>query len=134
MKTKKVKKLLLAAALFAVLSVAALTVSAQTQINFKPGQTSTVVTGTLRGYGDQRTFVVHVKRRQTLATESAGKNYVTVEITPPRGAKYDPDMAADCHDRHTVRRAAGGNWRITVTECQKADPYRGRFRLRVSLN
>ena len=50
--------------------------------------------------------------------------------TPP-GSTYEPDLAADCHDRHTVQPTAKGDYKIRVTECRKADAYHGRFSFRV---
>ena len=105
----------------------------QKRIEFAHGATSTVVTGTLNGYNDKRTFVIKVRRGQTLTTESVGKNYITVDIKPPRGARYEADLAANCHDEHRIRPTAPGDYIITVTECRKADRWRGRFRLRVAV-
>jgi hypothetical protein len=117
----------------ALIMIAASSTMAQKRIEFTRGATSAVVTGTLNGYNDKRVFVVNVRRGQTLTTESAGKNYITVVIKPPRGARYTADLAANCHDEHRVRPTAAGDYIITVTECRKADRWRGRFRLRVAV-
>jgi len=106
---------------------------AQKRIEFARGEASTVVTGSLNGYNDQRTFVIKVRRGQTLTTESAGTNHITVSIKPPRGARYEADLAANCNDQHRVRRTSPGDYIIIVTECKKADRWRGRFRLRVGV-
>ncbi len=106
---------------------------AQKRIEFARGATSAVATGSLNGYNDKRTFVIKVRRGQTLTTESAGANHITVDIKPPRGARYEADLAADCHDRHRVKPTSPGDYIITVTECKKADRWRGRFRLRVGV-
>lgn len=119
------------AAALAAFSAAA---HAQTQrIKFARGATSAVVSGTLKSYKSKRTFVIRVRAGQTLTTEQAGGNAITVEIKPPAGSTWEPDMAADCHDRHEVSPTDAGDYFLTVTECQKADPYRGRFRLRVTV-
>ena len=112
-----------------------LTVNAQkpTRITFKRGATSAEVTGTLSGYGSSKTYVIRVRGGQILTTRSTGKNPVTLEITAPPGSTYEPDLAADCHDRHEISPTAAGDYRIRVTECQKADPWRGSFRFRVSV-
>lgn len=105
----------------------------QKRIEFARGATSSVVTGTLNGYNDKRTFVIKVRRGQTLTTDSVGDNYITVSIKPPRGARYEADLAANCNNEHRVRPTAAGDYIITVTECKKADRWRGRFRLRVGV-
>lgn len=103
------------------------------RIEFARGATSAVVTGSLNGYNEKRTFVIKVRRGQTLTTDSVGTNYITVSIKPPRGARYEADLAANCNDEHRVRPTAAGDYIITVTECKKADRWRGRFRLRVGV-
>ncbi|MEO6655735.1 MAG: hypothetical protein ABIO36_06590 [Pyrinomonadaceae bacterium] len=129
------KRLILGIFAFVLLSVCSTAVSAQkaTRINFGRGATSTIVTGTLNGYRSQRTFVIRVRRAQTLTTESAGKNYITVGVEAPRRSTYEQDMAADCHDRNEVTPTSAGDYRITFNECKKADRWRGTFRLRVSV-
>ena len=104
-----------------------------TRINFKPGARSAIVTGTLSGYKSHKTFVIRVRKGQTMTTSNAGTNHITVDITAPRGSTYEPDMAADCHDRHEVSPTAAGDYKITVTECQKADRWKGKFKLRVKV-
>jgi hypothetical protein len=116
---------------FIVLSSAA--VIGQTRIYFKPRATSAVVTGRLTGLKDQRVFVVRVKRGQVLTTKNAGNSHITVAVDPPKGTTFDDDMAADCHDKHEVNPTARGDYKIYVTECLKADAWRGRFRLRVTV-
>ena len=129
------KKLVPALLALGLLSVCSAAVSAQkaTRIQFARGAVSTVVTGTLNGYKSQRTFVIRVRQGQTLTTESVGKNPITVGIEAPPGSTYEQDMAADCHDKNEVSPTAGGDYRITVTECLKADRWRGTFRLRVKV-
>ena len=129
---KRITFLFVATALVMIAASSAFS-QAQKRIDFARGATSTIVTGTLNGYNDRRTYVVKLRRGQTLTTESAGTNYITVDIKPPRGASYDADLAADCHDRHRAARTAAGDYIITVTECRKADRWRGRFRLRVGV-
>jgi hypothetical protein len=123
----------LAAIALVMIATASAYSQAQKRIEFTRGATSTVVTGSLNGYNDKRIFVIKVRRGQTLTTESVGDNYITVAIKPPRGARYEADLAANCHDDHRVRPTAPGDYIITVTECRKADRWRGRFRLRVTV-
>lgn len=129
------KKLVITA--IALLFVTAFSAAANGQstqrIKFKRGATSAVVTGSLNGYKSKRTFVIRVREGQTMTTENAGENYITVSIKAPPGSTYEQDMAADCHDRNEVQPTAAGDYRITVTECMKADAWRGTFRLRVTV-
>jgi len=104
-----------------------------TRITFRRGATTRVVTGSLNGYKAKQTFLIRVRRGQTLTTENSNGNPITVGIDAPRGSTYEQDMAADCHDHNEVSPTAAGDYKITVTECQKADRWRGRFRLRVTV-
>ncbi|CAN5421834.1 hypothetical protein BH10ACI3_BH10ACI3_06060 [soil metagenome] len=104
---------------------------APTRIKFKKGATSTVVTGSLSSYKSKRTFVIKVREGQTLTTENAGKYSITISVEAPPGSTYEQDMAADCHDRNEVTPTAAGDYKITVTECQKADPFKGTFKFKV---
>ncbi len=129
------KKLILTA--FALLLISAFSAIAfgqrATRINFNRGAHSAAGSGSLNGYRDHRTFVIRVRAGQTMTTESVGKNHITVTIKAPPGATYAPDLAADCHDRNEVSPTAAGDYTITVTECRKADRWRGTFRLRVKV-
>lgn len=129
------KKLLLAAFALLILSVMSASVSAQkaTRITFKRGSDRAIVTGTLDGYRSKRTFVIRVLKGQRMTTESAGNNAITVSVEAPKGSTYEQDMAADCHDRNEVFPTAAGDYRITVTECQKADRWKGKFRMVVEV-
>lgn len=104
-----------------------------TRIKFARGATEKTVTGTLSSYRSARTFVIRVRKGQTLTTESTGDNAITISITPPKGSHYDQDMAADCHDRNEVTPTAAGDYVITVVECTKADPWKGTFKFLVTV-
>ena len=128
------KKLLFVTFAFVVLSICSTAVLAQrpTTIRFARGTHETVVTGTLNGYKSKRVYTIRVGDGQTITTENVGKNYITISIEPPPGSAYEQDMAADCHDRNEVTPTAKGVYKITVTECQKADPWRGRFKFKIT--
>ncbi|MEP6944811.1 MAG: hypothetical protein ABJA02_02755 [Acidobacteriota bacterium] len=129
------KTFILATLAFLVLSAGAVSVSAQkaTRISFKRGSTTAIVTGTLSSYRSHRVFVIRVRRGQTLTTKNAGNSYITVSVEPPPGSTYEQDMAADCHDRNEVSPTAAGDYLISVTECLKADAWKGSFKLRVKV-
>jgi len=130
------KKLALFAAILGVLAFASTDAAAQkpTRITFAKGATEKVVTGSMTGYSSKRVFVIKVKAGQTLTTENAGDNYITIDIKAPRGSTYEPDLAANCHDQHEVTPTAAGDYVITVTECRKADAWRGTFKFKVTVN
>ncbi len=125
-------KLLIVAAVTIVFST--IVFGQNTRITFKRGATSKIVTGTLNSYKSQRTFVIKVKKGQTLTTENVGKNHITIGIDAPKGSTYEQDMAADCHDRNEVNPTAAGDYKITVTECKKADAWKGSFKFKVAVH
>jgi len=127
------KKLILIAFAIATLSICSAAISAQvTRISFARGATSKVVTGTLSGWKSHRTYVIRVKKGQTLTTEAV-KNFIAIGVEAPPGSTYEQDMAADCHDKNDVSPTARGDYRITVTECKKAVRWRGTFKFRVTV-
>jgi len=103
------------------------------RIKFARGATEKTVTGTLSSWKSKRTFVIRVRKGQTLTTENTGDNYITIFITPPKGSHYEQDMAADCHDRNDVEPTAAGDYLITVTECKKTDPWKGKFKFLITV-
>jgi hypothetical protein len=117
----------------AIFLLGAAAYSQTTRIHFKHGATSAVVTGNLKGLKDKKVFVIRVRKGQVLTTENADDNYITVAVDPPKGTTFEDDMAADCHDKHEVNPTAAGDYKIYVTECLKADAWRGKFRLRVTV-
>ena len=129
---KTITKFIIVIAVSIVLSTVAF--GQKTRITFSPGAKSKTVTGTLNGYKSQRTFVIKVKKGQTLTTENVGKNHITVGIDAPKGSTYEQDMAADCHDRNDVNPTAKGDYIITVTECLKADAFKGTFKFKVAVH
>ena len=128
------KKLLFVTFAFVVLSICSAAVLAQrpTTIKFARGTHETVVTGTLSGYKSSRTYTIRVGEGQTITTENVGKNYITISIEAPPGRDYDQEMALDCHDKNEVTPTLAGVYKITVTECGKADPWKGTFKFKVT--
>lgn len=117
-----------------ILLVAATFAFSQQRITFKRGARAATVTGNLYSYKSRRVFVIRVRRGQTLRVEQikpdASLRYVTVAITAPNGEDVT-DSDASCNNRKRVSPTRAGDYRIEVYECQKADPWRGRFRLKV---
>lgn len=128
------KKLLFATFAFFVLSICSTEVFAQkpTAIKFARGTHHSIVTGTLSGYDSSRTYTIRVGKGQMITTENVGKNYITISIEAPPGSEYEQDMAADCHDKNEVTPTVDGVYKITVTQCGKADEWKGTFKFKVT--
>lgn len=127
------KNLALAAFAFFVIAFGTSDALAQkaAEIKFARGTHQSVVTGTLNGPNSSRTYTIRVGKGQTITTENAGKSYITISIEPPAGSTYEQDMAADCHDKNEVTPTVAGTYKITVTQCTKADPWKGTFKFKV---
>ncbi|HEY0430138.1 MAG TPA: hypothetical protein VGC76_20310 [Pyrinomonadaceae bacterium] len=106
------------------------------RVKFGRGAVQTTISGKLNGYKDKQVYVIKVRKGQTLNTEQiksdASTHYVTVEITSPSGEDVS-DSDASCNDMKEVTPTAAGDYLITVYECQKADRWRGSFKLKVSV-
>ena len=105
-------------------------------VKFEAGATSTIVTGDLTDYVDSESFLVSVKSGQTLNTEQIkekdSNEYITVVISDSTG-KYVGDSDASCNNRKEIKPTVEGVYRVTVTECTKADQWRGKFKLKISV-
>lgn len=121
---------LVAVLLLCVSQVTAITVQPVRRIRFKPGTTSARLKGKLSGMSDKAIFVIRVRAGQHLAAEVQSKNYAHVSMTSPSGQEGDQDMQGT----HTgFDSTEAGDYRIIVTESQKADPWKGTFYLNVTV-
>ncbi|MBX3243245.1 MAG: hypothetical protein KF685_02110 [Acidobacteria bacterium] len=124
--------------LILLLCLTASDVSAQAEkrIKFKRGAISADATGKLSGYDDKKAFVIKVNEGQTLSTEQiraeSSSRYITILITDPNGELVG-DSDASCNNRREIAPTVAGDYRIEVVECQKADPWRGKFKFRVTV-
>ena len=122
----------LALILIAILALAASAFAQKaTRITFKRGATSSVITGTLSGYKGSRVFLVRVRDGQTLKVEAI-KKAVSVWIKVPPGS-VEQDLAADCHGNSEITPTTKGDYRLMVQECAKADPWKGTFKIKVTV-
>ncbi len=107
-----------------------------TRIRIRKGAVISTVSGTLNGYKGKRTFVIRVREGQTLKTEQlksdSSLKYITVYIKSPSGEDVG-DSDASCNNRREISPTEAGDYLIEVVECQKADPWRGIFQLRVTV-
>jgi len=128
------KKLIFITFVFAVItafSVAAYGQSAQ-RVSFKKGGTSAVVTGTLTGYKSKKVFVIKVREGQTITTKQTGGNPISVWIKDPSGEDAG-DMDMSCHSEREITPTVAGDYKLEVVECQKADRWKGTFKLRITV-
>jgi hypothetical protein len=126
---KKSIQILIATLILFVLSMAALAQN-PTRIKFRKGGTQKTVTGYLSSYRSKKVFVIRVRRGQTLKVSS--NRYVTLTVLNPSGEDV-MDRDASCNGRADISPTEAGDYRIEVVECQKADAWRGNFRLKVSV-
>jgi hypothetical protein len=118
--------------LFAVTLFSSFESNAQTRINFAPGARSATVTGTLNGFRGKRVYLIRVRRGQVLRTENLGHHEITIEVLDPRGDEA-ADSDASCNSTKETGETAAGDYKIIVTECQKADRWKGSFKFKVNV-
>jgi len=103
------------------------------RIKFARHAVSAKVSGTLSGYKSEQRFRIRVRDGQTLRTEQIGDgHHITIYIEDPHGNDVG-DSDASCNNRREITPTEAGDYLIRVVECQKADPWRGRFRFRVTV-
>jgi hypothetical protein len=132
MKNSKIS-LLIAVSVFILLLSALSFGQRATRVKFAKGATTAVVTGQLSGHKGEKTFVLRIGAGQTLSTAQEGDAHdITIYITGPHGEDVD-DSDASCNNRREVSPTVAGDYKITVVECLKADPWRGTFKFRVTV-
>lgn len=104
------------------------------RVKFAPGTTSTVVTGKLSNYKGQQTYLLAVRKGQTLQVEqlNPGNKRVTLGITTPNGEDAS-DMDLSCNNQKVVKPTIAGDYTIRVYECMKADEWKGNFKLKITV-
>ncbi|MEO8572986.1 MAG: hypothetical protein ABI481_03380 [Pyrinomonadaceae bacterium] len=105
-----------------------------TRIKFKRGSTRATVSGTLNNFKSKRTYLIKVRGGQRLKTEQTGAatRRITIFVKDPYGNDVG-DSDASCNNRREIAPTEAGDYTIEVVECQKADPWRGRFTFRVAV-
>ena len=106
-----------------------------TRIKFARGAYSAIVTGKQNGFKSEEFYIIRVGKEQTMNIEQIDRKdsqYVSVYITAPNGNNAN-DMDASCHSQATVSPTIAGDYKIKVVECNKADPWKGRYKLKVTV-
>ena len=109
--------------------------TAATRVKFARDATTATVTGRFRGFKDRTAFVIRVKKGQTLEVnqlDSGSDGSVYLGILSPSG-EDESDGEANCNNHKRVENTTAGDYRIDVTECMKADAWRGTFRLKFTV-
>jgi hypothetical protein len=108
--------------------------SAPTRIKFAKGAVSATVTGKLTGFESEQSYVIAVGKGQTLKVDQVNddSDYTTVYLTAPNGEDAG-DLAADCHNHRVIKPTLAGDYTINVSECKKADPWKGAYTLKVTV-
>lgn len=129
-------KLSVAAFVIFLAASSAIFAQSSSRVKFAKGATSANIVGKLNGFKDNKIYRIKVREGQTLNTEQimneASLHYISVSITDPSGADVT-DSDASCNSRKEVTPTAAGDYVITVYECQKADKWRGSFKLKVTV-
>jgi hypothetical protein len=102
------------------------------RIKFAKGATEIVIAGQLNGFKDLQVYLINLRDDQNFTVEGIGNNRVSISVTGPGGEDVN-DYAADCHSDFNLPKTKKGDYKIVVTECMKADPWKGSFRIKVSI-
>lgn len=105
------------------------------RISFVPGADHAVITGNLSGFDDAQYFVVDAAKGQAMTIEQLdqqGGARVSIYVTAPGGGDAN-DMDLSCHSSASVSPTAAGDYAIKVVECQKADPWKGVYGIKVTI-
>lgn len=116
--------------LILIVSVTAFAMRPVKRIKFPKGATKVSVTGYLNGYRDSQTYLIKLRKGQTMKLDA--NRYVSLYITDPDGEDAS-DMDLSCHSHQTVENTKAGDYRIKAVECQKADAWKGSFKISVSV-
>ena len=102
------------------------------RIKFARNAVSATISSTLQNHKSKKTYVIKLKQGQTLDIRSVtGSKPITISVTDPKGKNID-DWGADCHSRHQSVTELAGDYTIAVTECLKADAWKGKFTMNVT--
>lgn len=102
------------------------------RIKFPKGATEMTVTGQLNGFKDSQIYLINLRGDQTFTIEDVGNNPVSISVTGPGGEDVN-DYAADCHGNFDSSKTKKGDYKIVVTECLKADAWKGSFKIKISV-
>lgn len=124
------KKIITSILVLMFLGISAISAKPVKRIYFKKGATKAVVSGTMNGFKSKDTYILRVREGQTLKVDS--NRSVTLAVVDPAGEDVmDRDLS--CNGRAEISPTVAGDYKIIVVECMKADPWRGTYKLNVSV-
>lgn len=108
--------------------------NAPQRISFARGASSATVSGKFDGFEGEQSFVLKVGKGKTLSVDQVNDDahYTTLAVIAPNGEEAG-DLAADCHNHHKIKPTVAGDYTIRVTECRKADEWKGSYSLKVTV-
>jgi len=101
------------------------------RLNFPTGATEATFTWTMNGFDDKQVVLIDMRAGQELRIEDIGDNPVTLSVCDPDGENVD-DYDLSCHGRFKLEKTKKGDYTVFVTECKKADPWKGEYKLKVT--
>lgn len=101
------------------------------RVVFPKGATEVMTTGSMQGFEDEQVLLIDVRAGQNIRIEDVGDNPVTLVVCDPDGQNVD-DYDLSCHGRFKYDNTKKGDYRVFVTECKKADPWKGEYKLKFS--
>ena len=131
----RISRLLFMLTVLGLLSMQSTATAQVHRIKFKPGATSTSVTGRLKGWKDQVHYVIRLRPGQTMTLSVEGKCddcYAEIGVETPNGAddSVDTDM---CLCRVEVTNTVAGDYRITIGENRKGGKWKGSYVLEIKV-
>lgn len=132
MNNENVKNVVFSLALLLVVCAASITGFGQTRIKFARGGVTATASGRLTGFKSARVYIIRVREGQTLATKQVSGRPISIFITGPDGQEAG-DLDASCHSNREITPTIAGDYTLRVVECEKADPWSGTFRFRVTV-
>ena len=108
--------------------------SAVEPIKFAKGATTVTVTGKLSGFNEEKTYSIAVNKGQSMRVEQVnpGDKRTTIWLTDPKGGDAS-DADLSCNNKKQVSPTLVGTYIIKVSECMKADPWKGSYTLKISV-
>lgn len=105
-----------------------------TPIKFARGATSAIVKGKLSGFKEEQQYSIVVKKGQTLKIEQVNpaNKRTTIWLTDPKGSDAS-DADLSCNNKKQVAPTIAGTYLIKVSECMKADPWKGSYQLKITV-
>ena len=124
------KKNLFILLIIALFSLSAFAMRPVKRITFPKGATKVAVTGYLNGYKDSQIYLIKLRKGQRMKVDA--NKPVSLYITAPNGEDAS-DMDLSCHSHQVVENTMAGDYKIKAVECGKADPWKGSFKLSISV-